>query len=200
MVENETNVIFLVGTICEEPKYSHTTHNEVFYSTSIKVNRLSGTVDILPITYSSKMPFEIKNGSRVSIEGQIRTHNEDKKLIIYVFVRSCQNADEKEEDNNLALISGFVCNKPKYRKTPLGREITDLIVAVNRIHNKSDYLPSICWGRTAKYVELYEVGTKINVVGRLQSREYSKTIDDVTTTRVALELSIKDISIAEKTE
>lgn len=198
-MENETNAIFLTGTICEEPKYSHTTHDEVFYSTSMQIDRLSGVVDTLPLTYSLKMPFKMEKGKRVSLEGQVRTHNEDKKLLIYVFVRSCRDAIKEEEDNNVALLSGFVCNKPNYRKTPLGREITDLIVAINRIHNKSDYLPCICWGRAAKYAELYPVGTKVNIVGRLQSREYTKTIDTETVTKVALELSVKDITIEEKT-
>lgn len=198
-MEKGTNVINLVGTICDESKYSHTTHGEVFYSTFIQVRRLSGQVDTLPITYSSKMPFKIEEGKRVSLEGQVRTHNEEKRLVIYVFVRSCKEAGD-EVDNNEVSVSGFICNKPNYRKTPLGREITDLIVAINRIHNKSDYLPSICWGRMAKYAESYAVGTKVDIVGRLQSREYSKLIEEKTVTKVALELSVKDITVAEKTE
>lgn len=195
----ENNNIELVGTVVNEPKYDHETYNEKFYKLELETKRISGYSDVLPVLISDKQfnINEIKVGDRINIEGQLRTfnlHETDKnRLILNVFAMDVIDT-ELEYDDNQIHIEGYLCKLPTYRKTPLGREITDLLIAVNRNNGKSDYIPCICWGRNARCVTRLEVGDLISIDGRLQSRIYKKKIDDdVFEERIAYELSARNI-------
>lgn len=192
------NKVQLSGIVKEKPVFSHETFGEAFYEVKISVPRLSEHIDILPVTVSEKMLNYFEIGKKVSLKGQLRSYNkledEKSKLILSVFVREI--IDECEQDNpNVIEISGFVCKPPIFRTTPFKREICDVLIAVNRAYNKSDYLPCIAWGRNARFVKNLEIGKKVNLVGRIQSREYQKKLDDGTIiTRTAYEVSINKIS------
>lgn len=189
---NKDNKIELIGTIYNELTLSHITNGEEFYKFGLCINRKSGNVDIVQAIISER-EFEIERLSqynRVHIKGQVRTHNkivDDKnKLEIYVFVTDLFDASEIEYDDNILLLNGFICKKPIKRVTPFGKNITDLMLAVNRSYGRTDYIPCICWGRNASYVDDMKVGSKICVEGRLQSREYKKG-DDIL---IAYEVSV----------
>lgn len=204
------NKVFLSGTVEKEPIFSHETFGEAFYEVSLLVPRLSNHLDTVPVTVSEKLlkggDFEV--GKFVSIKGQFRSYNklEDgkSKLMLTVFVREV--CDYVEDMNpNIIEITGFVCKEPTYRTTPFNREICDVLIAVNRAYNKSDYLPCIAWGRNAKFVSELNVGTKINIVGRIQSREYQKHLPDgEVLTKTAYEVSInkilEDVSVVDEEE
>lgn len=200
------NRVFLSGTVESEPKFSHETFGEAFYEIKLLVPRLSNHLDRVPVTVSEKLlaggKFEI--GKYVCVKGQFRSYNkleENKsKLMLTVFVREV--CDFVEDMNpNIIEITGFICKEPTYRTTPFNREICDCLIAVNRAYNKSDYLPCIAWGRNAKYVSELSVGTKVNIVGRIQSREYQKHLDTgETISRIAYEVSINKILITEDQE
>ncbi|MCI7003375.1 MAG: single-stranded DNA-binding protein [Clostridia bacterium] len=200
------NRVFLSGTVESEPKFSHETFGEAFYEITLLVPRLSNHLDRVPVTVSEKLlaggKFEI--GKYVCVKGQFRSYNkleENKsKLMLTVFVREV--CDFVEDMNpNIIEITGFICKEPTYRTTPFNREICDCLIAVNRAYNKSDYLPCIAWGRNAKYVSELSVGTKVNIVGRIQSREYQKHLDTgETISRIAYEVSINKILITEDQE
>ncbi len=193
------NKVFLSGTVESMPNFSHETFGEAFYEVNLLVPRLSDHLDVVPVTVSEKLltggKFEI--GKYVCIKGQFRSYNkmEDgkSKLMLTVFVREVCEFEE-DVNPNIIEITGYICKAPTYRTTPFNREICDVLIAVNRAYNKSDYLPCIAWGRNAKFVSELEVGTKISIVGRIQSREYQKHLDNgEVLKKVAYEVSINRV-------
>lgn len=193
------NKVFLCGKILTEPKFSHESFGEVFYEIKLEVKRLSEQCDIIPITISDKLlTKDMKVGSTLAIKGQFRSYNkvEDQKskLMLTVFVREV--IDYTEDMNpNIIEITGYICKEPTYRTTPFKREICDVLIAVNRAYNKSDYLPCIAWGRNARFVKNLEVGKKVSLVGRIQSRDYQKKLENgEVENRTAYEVSINKIS------
>ena len=197
------NKIILAGLVTEEPTFSHEVHGEKFYRFSLSSSRMSGTNDILPCTVSEILKKDIEEGTEIKVLGEIRTrnvHENDKNhLEITVFVKEVLSY---EKDENNVELDGFICKEPTYRETPLGRQVSDLIIASNRERNfKSDYIPCIAWGRNAIRTSELNVGTRVKVLGRLQSREYKKKIDDETyEARTAYELSSSMVSVVEESE
>ena len=198
--EMNNNVVELRGTVITEPEFSHEVFGEGFYDAMLSVKRLSEQTDEIPITISERLleDREIRVGDEISIEGQFRSYNkiidEHSKLMLTVFVRDF--VDNQDESNpNQIEITGYICKTPIYRMTPFKREICDVLLAVNRAYNKSDYIPCITWGRNARYVRNLEVGTKIAIVGRVQSRVYQKTQENgEVEDRVAYEVSVCKIT------
>ncbi len=209
MVTNysQNNYIMLVGKITSEKKFSHEIYGESFFNFDLEIPRLSGISDIIPITISERLiaNFDLSIGKQVVIEGQFRSYNtyEDSKsrLILTVFVKEIREKGEDEEikvPNEVQLV-GHICRKPIYRKTPFGREIADILVAVNRAYNKSDYIPCITWGRNARFCENMQIGTELRLVGRVQSRPYEKKHEDGTVEqRTAYEVSISSLEFVNK--
>lgn len=208
------NNITLVGVVEKEPEYSHEVLDEGFYVFMLKCSRTSGNKDTLSVMISDRLTDikEIKVGQVVTVSGQIRSFNRHiddvkSKLILSVFAREleilAQDASELsfEEDINTVILDGFVCKPPIYRCTPKGREIADILVAVNRPYGKSDYIPCIAWGRNARFAGELEVGAHLQIQGRFQSREYTKKIsDNEIETRIAYEVSVSRIDYAEEGE
>ena len=209
MVTNysQNNYIILVGKVTSEKKFSHEIYGESFFNFDLEIPRLSGISDIIPITISERLiaNFDLRLGKQVVIEGQFRSYNtyEDSKsrLILTVFVKEIREKGEDEEikvPNEVQLV-GHICRKPIYRKTPFGREIADILVAVNRAYNKSDYIPCITWGRNARFCENMQIGTELRLVGRVQSRPYEKKHEDGTVEqRTAYEVSISSLEFVNK--
>ena len=196
------NKVFLCGKVESEPIFSHETFGEGFYEITLSVPRLSEYMDYIPITVSEKLlaKDQFKIGNQIAIKGQFRSYNKivdgKSKLMLTVFVRELIEVDGSMNPNIIE-IEGFICKPPIYRTTPFKREICDVLVAVNRAYNKSDYLPCIAWGRNARYIKDTEVGTKISIVGRIQSREYQKKIsEEEFETKTAYEISVNKIQIA----
>lgn len=198
------NEIELAGEVVTSPEHSHSIYGEDFFSFFLRVPRLSGTHDLLACTASAKIigQNQIGLGSRIYVRGQVRSYNKlvegNSRLDVRVFIweTGCWSA-EKASINNVELI-GFLCKPPVYRMTPFGREITDLLVAVNRSYHKSDYIPVITWGRNARFARQLTVGQKITLAGRLQSREYEKQLPDgQMVRRVAYEVSVMNIDCCE---
>lgn len=195
----ETNSAVLAGVVVSPPIISHKSYGETFYCFSLGVDRKSGYRDNIQIIVSERLVWnvEFQPGDHVEIIGQVRTYNEESdgknKLNIVVFTREfklCDIDDPVEHENKIDL-EGFLCKKPIARVSPLGREICDLMLAVNRMYNKSDYIPCIAWGRNAGYASCLDVGTKINITGRIQSREYRKRDEEGNiTVKTAYEVSI----------
>ena len=203
----ENNYLVLIGKIISDKTFSHEIYGESFYVFNLEVPRLSGNEDIIPITISERLiaNFDLTIGRKVVIEGQFRSYNsyenEKNRLVLTVFAKDIIDYKEEQEENvsNEVVLNGYVCKKPIYRKTPFGREISDILLAVNRAYNKSDYIPCIAWGRNARFCENMEVGTEVKVVGRVQSRTYEKKFEDGTSeTRVAYEVSISSMEIIDK--
>lgn len=198
---DNNNVLQLKGKIIETPTYSHSVLGEGFFETSLEVKRLSTEVDILPVTISERLISGIKVGDEIAIKGQFRSYNklEDmhSKLMLTVFVREVLDVNSINITNNINLV-GYICKEPIYRTTPFGREIADVLLAVNRAYNKSDYLPCIAWGRNARFVKDLQVGEKLEICGRVQSRNYQKKIGEDLVTKTAYEISINTINIAEE--
>jgi len=204
---SQNNYIMLVGKITSEKKFSHEIYGESFFNFDLEIPRLSGISDIIPITISERLiaNFDLSIGKQVVIEGQFRSYNtyEDSKsrLILTVFVKEIREKGEDEEikvPNEVQLV-GHICRKPIYRKTPFGREIADILVAVNRAYNKSDYIPCITWGRNARFCENMQIGTELRLVGRVQSRPYEKKHEDGTVEqRTAYEVSISSLEFVNK--
>lgn len=205
------NNITLAGVVEREPEYSHEVLGEGFYVFMLKCSRTSGNKDTLPVMISDRLTDvrEIKVGQVVTVSGQIRSFNRHiddvkSKLILSVFARELELAQDAtelsfEEDINTVMLDGFVCKPPIYRCTPKGREIADILVAVNRPYGKSDYIPCIAWGRNARFAGGLEVGEHIQIQGRFQSREYTKKIsDNEIETRTAYEVSVSRIDYAEE--
>lgn len=197
----DNNKVFLRGKIVSEPVFSHEVYGEGFYELNLSVGRLSEHEDIIPVTVSERLltgeQFEI--GNTIALRGQFRSYNKivdgRSKLMLTVFIRELLDVDETVNPNIIEL-SGFICKEPIYRTTPFKREICDLLLAVNRAYNKSDYLPCIAWGRNARFIKTVSIGQKVFISGRIQSREYQKKISDTETiTKTAYEISINKISL-----
>lgn len=194
------NTLTLTGKIVSEPIFSHEVFGEGFYETQMSVTRLSDQVDILPITISERLlgEYDVKVGDVISVEGQFRSYNKhegDKsRLMLTVFVREIlDNLSETEYNNpNQIEITGYICKQPIYRTTPFKREICDVLLAVNRAYNKSDYIPCILWGRNARYIRNMPIGAKITVNGRVQSRNYQK----ITDTGECIERTAYEVSVS----
>ena len=208
---SENNHLILVGKIASEKSYSHEIYGEKFYVFNLEVVRLSSTVDIIPITVSERLltNLSLEIGKKVYVEGQFRSYNnyenERNRLILTVFAKEVAEVEaqeeEKDEITNEVTLVGYICKKPIYRQTPFGREIADVLLAVNRAYNKSDYIPCIAWGRNARFCQNMEVGTEVKLTGRVQSRIYEKKYEDGSVeTRVAYEVSIASMEIANNEE
>ena len=201
--ENNNHVL-LKGRIKELPTYSHTVMGEGFFEMFIEVQRLSSEVDILPVTISERLISNFNIGDEIGIVGQFRSYNkiEDNKskLMLTIFVKELVDPNQISEINQIFLV-GYICKEPIYRTTPFGREICDVLLAVNRAYNKSDYLPCIAWGRNARFVRDLGVGEKLEVQGRIQSRKYQKRVDENTTlTKTAYEISLSSIMLVDGVE
>lgn len=203
-METENNALTLCGVIETEPVLDHEVFGENFYRMDVRVPRLSGAQDLLPVTISERlMNSQIKPGVRVGILGQLRSYNKVMggagRLLLTAFVQRLAAPDEVENPNIIRL-SGALCKPPSFRTTPFGREITDLMLAVNRAFGKSDYIPCIAWGRTARYAAGLNVGDHLEVQGRFQSREYQKQLPDGTVVnRVAYEVSLSRLTLLKTT-
>lgn len=193
----ENNNVVIGGEIVEGVEFSHEIYDEKFYKFSILTKRLSEHEDVLPVIISERIIDleEIQVGKIVKIEGQFRSYNmqtETKnKLVLSIFVKEIEFAESDVMTLNDANFVGYICKAPIYRKTPLGREIADVLIAVNRTYKKSDYIPCILWGRNAKFCENIEVGTLVKVNGRIQSRAYEKKLENgEILKKVAYEVSV----------
>lgn len=203
----ENNQVTIMGTIVSGYQFSHEIFGENFYMVDVEVPRLSDSADIIPIMISERIvDVEVDAvGANVIINGQFRSYNrhESKKnrLLLSVFARDIEFVDEvlENEKTNQIYLDGYICKPPVYRKTPLGREITDLLLASNRPYGKSDYIPCICWGRNARYASSFEVGMRCVIWGRIQSREYMKKIsEDELEKRIAYEVSVSKLELFEE--
>ena len=200
----ESNNVTVYGTVTSKPEFSHEMYGEGFYTVYLEVPRLSDISDTLPITISERLVqgLNIDVGSTLLVEGQLRSYNKyhegNNKLILTVFARNLKSMDQDVKNPNQIYLDGYICKKPVYRTTPFGREITDMLLAVNRPYNKSDYIPCIAWGRNARYSENLKVGDRIRIWGRIQSRDYQKKIsEDKVITRTAYEVSISKMEVVE---
>lgn len=202
----EYNSVKMQGKVVSEKVLNHEIYGEKFYSFNLEVPRLSEAVDIIPVILSERLieGDNVKVGSIVKINGQYRSYNsaenEKSRLVLMVFVKEIETIEEVDQDSpsNEIELNGFLCKKPIYRMTPLGREIVDMLLAVNRAYNKSDYIPVIAWGRNAKYCENLEVGKNIKISGRVQSRQYEKKYPDGTSEiRNAYEVSVNKLEVVE---
>ena len=206
----DNNHITLVGKITDEKKFSHEIYGEKFYTFDLSVPRLSGNADIIPVTISERLfkDEDLVIDKKVKITGQFRSYNsyenEKNRLILTVFAKDIEFLPNQEEEivaskdlvSNEVVLTGYICKTPIYRQTPFGREIADILLAVNRAYNKSDYIPCITWGRNARYCSKMPVGTEVKVIGRVQSRAYEKKHDDGTVEqKVAYEVSISNLEV-----
>ena len=215
----ENNYLTLVGKVTGEKKFSHEIYGERFYIFNLEIPRLSGVADIIPITISERLINEdtLAEGQKLLVKGQFRSYNsyesEKNRLILTVFakdVKVISEEEQSEEENemtkkdvvtNEVVLIGYICKKPIYRQTPFGREIADILLAVNRAYNKSDYIPCIAWGRNARFCQNLEVGSQIKLVGRVQSRTYEKKHEDGSVeTRVAYEVSVGSLEVIEEND
>lgn len=200
MIEN--NQVTMMGEIVSPFLFSHEVFGEGFYMVEVDVKRLSNSKDRIPLMISERLIDVSKDytGEFIMVNGQFRSYNRHEemknRLILSVFVRELFFIEEELDGakTNQILLDGYICKQPVYRKTPLGREIADLLLAVNRPYGKSDYIPCICWGRNARFASVFEVGEHVQVVGRIQSREYTKKITETETQkRVAYEVSVSKL-------
>ena len=208
----ENNRVCIIGEIVSEFTFSHEVFGEGFYIANVSVNRLSDMVDVIPLMISERLIDVTKDyrGMKIEVAGQFRSYDRHEgtknKLVLSIFVRELRFIEEDEmpeeqSKSNQIFLDGFVCKPPIYRKTPLGREIADVLVAVNRPYGKSDYIPCIAWGRNARFAGGLEVGSHLQVSGRVQSREYTKKIgEDEVERRVAYEVSVSKIDLVEDEE
>mgnify|MGYP005763611099 FL=1 len=199
---NQNNKIEISGIVSSESRFSHKIYGEGFYNFDISVERLSGSADMIPVTISERLfnKDELTLGKEIKIDGQIRSYNSSSesrnRLVISVFAREIYYGEGNNE--NAVQLNGFICRKPVYRTTPMGREIADILIAVNRAYNKSDYIPCIIWGRNARYAGKLEVGDNIKITGRIQSRKYQKKTENGAEERTAYEISVSKIEKVEK--
>ena len=203
----ENNTVLIAGTITEGCVFSHEVYGEGFYTFRISSERLSDKADILPVTISERLIDKelLQVGVKVDIVGQLRSYNnygsKKNRLVLTIFAREVRLMEDTEDKSeNQIILNGFICKAPVYRKTPFGREISDILVAVNRAYNKSDYIPCIAWGRNARFIANLEVGANIKVWGRVQSRVYQKRMGEEVEERVAYEVSVSKIELPEKVE
>ena len=216
----ENNYLTLVGKVTSEKQFSHEIYGERFYSFDLSIPRLSGNADVIPVTVSERLITDemMQIGTKLLIKGQFRSYNsyenEKNRLILTVFAKDIEKLEEEVKESedgetsisnefvkkdtitNEVVLIGYICKKPIYRQTPFGREIADILLAVNRAYNKSDYIPSIAWGRNARFCQNLEVGSEVKIVGRVQSRNYEKKYEDGTVVKkVAYEVSIGSLEV-----
>ncbi len=208
----ENNRVTIIGEIVSDFQYSHEVFGEGFYLVNVSVNRLSDMVDIIPLMISERLVDVTKDyrGMKIEAAGQFRSYNrhegERNKLILSIFVREFQfieddQVPEEQSKSNQIFLDGYICKPPIYRKTPLGREIADILIAVNRPYGKSDYIPCIAWGRNARYASGIEVGGHLQIWGRVQSREYTKKLnEEEVEKRIAYEVSVSKIDVIDDEE
>lgn len=202
-------MVTLVGKVAGEKEFSHEMYGEGFYNYKIEIPRLSDVSDQLPMTISERLLFDSKlnTGDTVKVEGQLRSYNKftdgNNRLVLTVFARDLEVLPSEEEikNPNQIYLEGYICKPPVYRETPFGREITDLLIAVNRPYNKSDYIPCIAWGRNARFSAKLQVGDHVRSWGRIQSRNYQKKLPDATVlNKVAYEVSISKMEKIDDTK
>ena len=198
----ENNQVTIMGKVATEFSFSHEVFGEGFYMVEVEVKRLSNSEDRIPLMISERLIDVTQDytGEYIMVHGQFRSYNrheeQKNRLVLSVFVREISFMEEDPDGTKPTSIwlDGYICKEPIYRKTPLGREIADLLLAVNRPYGKSDYIPCICWGRNARYASGFEVGEHVQLLGRIQSREYVKRISDTETEkRVAYEVSVSKL-------
>ena len=198
-MEHSANRITLRGVLSQLPRFSHENHGKRFYCFHLEVERLSGAVDVLPVLLPERVlcEMDLTGGDMLEVTGQIRTFNdrsgEDRKLVVSVYAETL-TACEGEPCNAVSL-TGTVCKTPVFRRTPLGREICDVMLAVNRPYHRADYIPCIFWGQTAREVGCCDVGAVLQLTGRMQSREYIKVLGEESQTRTAYEVSAMNVEI-----
>ncbi len=203
----DNNQVSIAGEVISDFTFSHDVFGEGFYVLEVVVSRLSNSYDMIPVMVSERL-IDVKQdfkGKFVEVLGQFRSYNRHEesknKLVLSVFAREIKMVDELSENAkpNHIFLDGFVCKPPIYRKTPLGREIADVLLAVNRPYGKSDYIPCICWGRNARFAETFAVGGHVQIWGRIQSREYQKKINEVDfEKRIAYEVSVSKLEYLEE--
>ena len=198
----ENNQVTIMGKVATEFSFSHEVFGEGFYMVEVEVKRLSNSEDRIPLMISERLIDVTQDytGEYIMVHGQFRSYNrheeQKNRLVLSVFVREISFMEEEPDGTktNSIWLDGYICKEPIYRKTPLGREIADLLLAVNRPYGKSDYIPCICWGRNARYASGFEVGEHVQLLGRIQSREYVKRISDTETEkRIAYEVSVSKL-------
>ena len=198
----ENNQVTIMGKVATEFSFSHEVFGEGFYMVEVEVKRLSNSEDRIPLMISERLIDVTQDytGEYIMVHGQFRSYNrheeQKNRLVLSVFVREISFMEEEPDGTktNSIWLDGYICKEPIYRKTPLGREIADLLLAVSRPYGKSDYIPCICWGRNARYASGFEVGEHVQLLGRIQSREYVKRISDTETEkRVAYEVSVSKL-------
>ena len=195
------NQVTIAGEVVSEFTFSHEVYGEHFYIVNIAVCRLSNSYDVIPVMVSERL-IDVTSDYRgcvLQVSGQFRSYNRHEenrnRLVLSVFAREAVLASQEDEDEqnpNHIFLDGYVCKHPVYRKTPLGREIADVLLAVNRPYGKSDYIPCICWGRNARFADKFEVGSHIQIWGRIQSREYQKKIAELFNTTLKISPSPED--------
>ena len=202
----ENNQVTIMGQVASEFEFSHEVFGEGFYIVEVLVKRLSNSCDRIPLMVSERLIDVTQDytGEFIMASGQFRSYNrheeQKNRLVLSVFVPEISFMEEQPDGSktNSILLDGYICKEPIYRKTPLGREIADLLLAVNRPYGKSDYIPCICWGRNARYASGFEVGEHVQVLGRIQSREYVKKLSETETEkRVAYEVSVSKLECME---
>ena len=205
----ENNRVTVIGTIVSDFTFSHAVFGEGFYLVDLSVSRLSEQADVIPLMVSERLMDVTRDyrGCTIEADGQFRSYNRHEgvknRLVLSVFVREVQFLEEFTDytKTNQIFLDGYICKEPIYRKTPLGREIADLLVAVNRPYGKSDYIPCIAWGRNARFASGFSVGTRIQIWGRVQSREYTKKLSETECEkRVAYEVSISKMECGSEAE
>lgn len=203
----ENNQVTIMGEIVSEFTFSHEVFGEGFYMVDVSVRRLSNSVDTIPVMISERLidVTEDYTGEFLMVSGQFRSYNrhdeQKNRLVLSVFAREVSFIEEELDGakTNSILLDGYICKLPIYRKTPLGREIADLLLAVNRPYGKSDYIPCICWGRNARFASAVEVGEHVQILGRIQSREYVKKLSETETEkRTAYEVSVSKLECMEE--
>ncbi len=202
----KNNKVFIAGEIVSDATFSHEVYGEGFYEFFVKVPRLSGQADILPVTVSERLIQDgmLAKGKTLCAVGQFRSYNKientKSRLMLTVFIRELVE-DYADKNPNSILLSGYICKPPVYRTTPFNREIADVLIAVNRAYNKSDYIPCIAWGRNARFVKNLRVGDRIAVSGRIQSREYQKRLSETEVkTMTAYEVSVSKLAAFDQGE
>ena len=200
------NLAEMIGYVDTPPVFNHELFGEKFYTFTLRIPRLSEINDFIKVMVSERLmsDFEVEVGKKIEVTGQFRSYNSynegESRLVLTVFARDLKIPDDEENKNpNMLFLNGFVCKEPVYRTTPFGREITDLLLAVNRTYNKSDYIPISAWGRNARYCRSFSVGEKIKIWGRIQSREYQKKLDeDNVVTKTAYEVSVSKLEVSQE--
>ena len=203
----ENNKVSVIGEVISEFTFSHEVFGEGFYVVDMAVSRLSDQVDIIPLMVSERLLDVSKDYQGCTMEalGQFRSYNRHEgtknRLVLSIFVREVNFLEEFTDytKTNQIFLDGYICKEPVYRKTPLGREIADVLLAVNRPYGKSDYIPCICWGRNARFAGGFNVGERCEIWGRIQSREYMKKIgEDQLEKRIAYEVSVSKLELVEE--